>query len=104
MEAVIDLGNNQPISEIVVHAFEQKGSWIYKPASLSFYKSDEGTNFSPIEIPVIMGGVKNLLYKVNLQLSTRYIKVVAKNNGTIAAGEPGAGNNAWLFVDEIEVK
>ncbi|MEI2739694.1 MAG: hypothetical protein V9F01_13045 [Chitinophagaceae bacterium] len=36
--------------------------------------------------------------------SARYIKVVVKNYGTIPDGKPGAGNKAWLFVDEIEVK
>lgn len=104
MEAVIDLGTIQQVNEIIVHAFEQKGSWIYKPSSISFYKSDDGKNFTPIDIPVNMAGTKNLLYSVSSKLNTRFIKVLGKNNGTIAAGEPGAGNPAWLFVDEIEVK
>ncbi|MEO8769324.1 MAG: family 20 glycosylhydrolase [Ferruginibacter sp.] len=103
LEAIIDLGENKNINEIVLHAFEQKGSWIYKPASVSFYKSDDGQHFSLIESPVNMTGTKNLLYKISTPLTARFIKVVAKNNGTIATGEPGGGNNAWLFVDEIEV-
>ena len=104
LEAVVDLGENKNISEIILHAFEQKGSWIYKPSSVSFYKSDDGQHFSPIESPVSMTGTKNLLYKTSIPLNARFIKVVAKNNGTIASGEPGGGNNAWLFVDEIEVR
>ncbi|MFT3911290.1 MAG: family 20 glycosylhydrolase [Ferruginibacter sp.] len=104
LEAVVDLGETRQINEIILHAFEQQGSWIYKPSAVSFYKSDDGKNFSAIESPVNVTGTKNLLYKTSIQLSTRYIKVLAKNNGTIAAGQPGAGNNAWLFADEIEVK
>ncbi|MEO6671105.1 MAG: family 20 glycosylhydrolase [Ferruginibacter sp.] len=104
LEAIIDLGENKNISEIILHAFEQKGSWIYKPSAVSFYQSDNGLNFSPIESPVNMAGTKNLFYKINVELKTRFIRIIAKNNGTIAPGEPGGGNNAWLFVDEIEVK
>ncbi|MBS1743997.1 MAG: beta-N-acetylhexosaminidase [Bacteroidetes bacterium] len=104
MEAVIDLGAEQTISEIVLHAFEQKGSWIYKPAAVSFFSSNDGINFQPIEVPVIVAGTKNLLYSALTTTRTRYIKVLAKNNGIIATGEPGAGNPSWLFADEIEVK
>ncbi len=35
--------------------------------------------------------------------NARYIKVVAKNYGTIPDGQDGASNPAWLFVDEIQV-
>jgi hexosaminidase len=34
----------------------------------------------------------------------RYIKVSVKNAGIIPARQAGAGNKAWLFVDEIEVE
>ena len=33
----------------------------------------------------------------------RFVKVVVKNQGTIPEGSPGAGNKAWLFIDEIEI-
>jgi hypothetical protein len=33
----------------------------------------------------------------------RYLKIVAKNRGLIPAGANGAGQPAWLFVDEISV-
>ena len=35
--------------------------------------------------------------------NTRYVKVVVKNWGEIPQDNPGAGNKAWLFVDEIEI-
>jgi hypothetical protein len=49
-------------------------------------------------------GTKNLKYSCMVNSKTRFIKVVAKNYGLIPSGEPGAGNKAWLFADEIEVK
>ncbi len=36
-------------------------------------------------------------------VKTRYVRVLVKNYGKIPDGNPGAGNNAWLFVDEIEI-
>ena len=103
LEAIIDLGALTEINSICLHAFEQKGSWIYGPASVSFFSSEDGKQFSPIQSQIALSGKKNLQYKIAANLKTRYIKVIAQNNGKIASGEPGAGNNAWLFVDEIEV-
>jgi hexosaminidase len=37
------------------------------------------------------------------QTNARYIKLLAKNYGEIPDGQPGAGNKAWLFADEIRV-
>ena len=42
----------------------------------------------------------NLVHAAN----TRYIKVLAKNRGPIPDNEPGDGNRAWLFMDEIEIQ
>ena len=37
-------------------------------------------------------------------ITTRFIKVKVKNFGKIPDGMPGAGNEAWLYVDEIQVE
>jgi len=34
----------------------------------------------------------------------RYLKFLVKNKGTIEAPDPGQGNAAWLFVDELIVE
>jgi hexosaminidase len=34
----------------------------------------------------------------------RYVRVTATNAGVIPDGLPGAGNKAWLFVEEIVVE
>ena len=34
----------------------------------------------------------------------QFVKVLVKNWGTIPEGNPGAGNKAWLFVDEIGIE
>ena len=104
MEAVLNLDSVHDINEITLHAFEQKESWIYRPAFVQFYTSVDGTTFTPVDTLTDGVGKKNLLYSVKGKMKARYIKIFAKNYGLIPAGNPGAGTGAWLFVDEIEVK
>jgi hexosaminidase len=45
--------------------------------------------------------------KVKINFPTKnhqYVKVIARNNGIIEDGKPGAGSKAWLFVDEISIE
>ena len=103
LEATIDLEKIQQVNEIILHAFEQKGSWIYRPASVTFHVSDNGTDFKLLDTINEPAGNKNLLYKISTNTKTRFIKISAKNLGTIPEGMPGSGSSAWLFADEIEV-
>ena len=105
LEAIIDLGKIQLIKSIALHSFEQQASWIYLPKEVSFYSSADGKNFKLIQTvsePTLMDN--NISYKASKLLKTRYIKVLAQNKGIIPDGQPGAGNPAWLFADEVEVK
>lgn len=103
LEAIIDLGKPTFISGINLHIFEQTNSWIYRPASVSFYSSSDSINFKLLETVSTPSGKANLLYSTKLNGPARFVKVVAKNYGNIPEGRPGAGNKAWLFADEIEV-
>lgn len=102
-EAIIDLGKQTKINEIILHAFEQPGSWIYRPASVSFFISRDGKAFQQIqELPSVQG-TKNIIYRLQLEKTTRFIKIIGKNRGMIPDGLPGAGHSGWIFIDEIEV-
>ncbi len=104
LDATIDLRFKQPINSITLHAFEQKASWIYAPLSVEFFVSNDGKNFQPVISKIYREGVKDLTYRIAVNKKARYVKVVAKNQGTIPAGMEGAGKRSWLFIDEIEVK
>ncbi|HET9055353.1 MAG TPA: family 20 glycosylhydrolase [Chitinophagaceae bacterium] len=104
-EAVIDLGKQTKINEVVAHVLEDTPSWIYRPKSIEVFVSNDGIHFKSkgksdtfIDVyPVKKAGIS---FQV---VQTRFVKVVIKNFGVIPAGKPGGGHNAWLFVDEIEV-
>ena len=112
MEATIDLGTLTDVSKITVHVLDQNGSWIYLPSQVEVTYmpdvdyTDELIKAAPKEVrkidPIANKGAKTITIESNQK--ARYIILVAKNYGIIPSGNAGAGNPAWLFVDEIEVQ
>ena len=106
MNATIDLGKTETISKISINTLSSEGSWIYYPKSIRILVSKDGENYLPItnvssnEIQENKGKIVMEFDKQNVQ----FIKVIAENNGIISDGNPGAGSNSWLFVDEISVE
>ena len=104
-EAIIDLGVFQPITSITVHIFEQQSSWIWRPVTVEAFISDDGQYFSSLgktdKFDITTG--RNGTITVKGTNTGRFVKVLVKNWGIIPEKNPGAGNKAWLFVDEIEV-
>jgi len=111
LDATIDFGKDVEISKISLHTLNQNGSWIYLPAAIEvsfipYVDTTIITRHPPIETITQKITDENNVQIIKLtELKTcRYIRLVAKNYGIIPSGKPGAGNTAWLFVDEIEVE
>ena len=107
-EAVIDLGKEEKVSKVIVHCLRETGSWIYRPLTVEVFISSNGTDFTSAGLTddfiVKTKGLETGTMKVQFpEKSSRYVKIVVKNWGVIPDGNAGAGNKAWLFVDEIEV-
>jgi hexosaminidase len=105
LEATIDLGKKQAIDSVRIHTVNQNGSWVYLPQYVEVFSSDDGKKFTPagrsssfVPDTLTMGWITVSFPRRN----TRYIKLVAKNYGAIPDGMAGAGNKAWLLVDEIQ--
>ena len=111
LEAIIDLGEVKEIGDVRLHTFTRKASWIYpaKENSIKVLISEDGTNFIlPLNEILIIEGNANIINSITFspqqkKVQVRYIKIIAENYGTIPSGNPGAGNAAWLFADEIEI-
>ena len=107
LEAIIDLGAITQIKEVRLHTFTRTPSWIYPPKQngIKVLVSNDGINFTmPNDASITTEGAINIVNKISFSpLQTKFIKVIAENYGTIPTGNPGAGNKAWLFVDEVEV-
>lgn len=108
MVATLDLLKPVKFSSVNVHTLEQNASWIYLPASVEVLVSKDGKTFTPAgktsDYEKDNSGFSTGNMTVNFSpVTARYIKVVARNYGKIPEGKPGAGHNAWLFIDEIQV-
>ncbi len=111
LDVTIDLGAVTEVKKVTLHTLGQAGSWIYLPASVEVQylfalNSDENgltppTKFQTKEVTSQEGNVK---VELTGTYQCRYIRLIAKNKGIIPSGNPGAGEKAWLFADEIEVE
>ena len=111
MDATIDLGKDMQVSKITLHTLKQNGSWIYLPSRVEvsyipYYDSTTISNDQPIELVTVDIKQEDDINKIEIikEKFCRYIHIRAVNYGLIPSGKPGAGNQAWLFVDEIEVQ
>jgi hypothetical protein len=110
LDAIVDLGKDQPIHSLSAGFLQDEKSWIFFPVEVSFFISDDGNVFRSAgivknEIPEDREG--SIIKEFALPLTgthARYIRMVAKNRGICPPWHPGAGNKAWLFADEIGIE
>ena len=106
LDAIIDLNKLESITKLTVDVLKDENSWIYLPKSIKVLASKDGINYKELkslnkEEIIKQDRAMELIFD---KTSTRYIKVIVENIGKIPEGMPGAGENAWLFVDEISVE
>jgi alpha-L-fucosidase len=105
-EGTIDLGESQNISYVSLDFMNQPQSWIFMPSEVTVSSSDDNITFKKIstksKFNIGEDGVFRIEFKTSL--NTRYLRIKAKNYGTIPQGYAGSGSPAWIFVDEVIVK
>jgi hexosaminidase len=110
LEAIIDFGDMRKVDRITVRCLENEQSWIFLPVSVEFFISETGEHFRAAgrllkrEIEGIAeGGISNIIKEFE-DMKTRFLRIRVKNIGTCPKGHQGAGEKAWLFVDEIIIE
>lgn len=113
MVAVVELDKEQTISSVGLDCLENMRSWIFFPKNVKVEYSLDGQSWKAY------GEVINTQYaaiharqeEYNTQIFTvsgtaraKYIKVTAMNYGPLPDWHVSAGEQAWIFVDEIIVK
>ena len=120
----VDLGSLQEISRMSIGALHETYSWIHAPKAIEFLVSTDGKNYTSAgmafpqmrEIPVIpadpikrrstsMARVHGRnAFALDKPTKARYVRLVVQHIGDIPPSDPGAGNPAWMFLDEVEVR
>ncbi|MCB0657392.1 MAG: exo-alpha-sialidase [Saprospiraceae bacterium] len=107
-DCVVTLSYSRPVvaNQLVVSCLSAPGSWIMPPAKIEVYTSSDGKRFDFWDEAMPGQAETGGRIITRIDLSGRresYLKVVIKNFGKLPADHPGAGNPAWLFVDEVMV-
>ncbi len=110
LEVVIDLQKPRSISTINTTFLQQYASWIWLPQWVIFSISNDGKNYTVISdqkntIDDNKSGSFTWKFGVTVKdKKARYVKISAKNRGVCPAWHPGAGDKAWIFVDEVDIE
>ena len=109
IDPVIDLGKKTRFKRVSCNFVNSKVAWIYPPLEVTVFISDDGVNFKQrakqtIDAANLKGSTVESVILDTQGARGRYLKFVAKTYGVIPSGAPGAGEGAWLFVDEIVVE
>ena len=105
-EAVVDLLSERELSRVGAGFCQDARSWIWMPTYVEFSASSDGRTFTPlarIENTMDERDYEIRIWNCEVPVSTRarYVKVFAKNIGTIPDWHPGAGSPGFIFIDEI---
>jgi predicted alpha-1,2-mannosidase len=108
---VIDMGSPKIINTISSNYLQDTQAWIVFPTVVEYYFSVDGINFTPLARLVnpvqandYVVQLKKFDFKFEKPTKARYIKVIAKNFGKLPEWHLGAGGDAFIFIDEIEIK
>ena len=110
LDIVIDLGVQTDIRRISVGLLQQSYSWILMPERVQVWTSSDGKEFALAkEIPNSVnpkedGTITRDVAAEFEHLRTRFVRVVGKYPGKLPAWHHAAGNDAFIFADEIVVE
>lgn len=109
-EATIDLQQPKTITQISARFLQDMRSWILMPTKVDYLISEDNEHFS------LFRTVENsldpqteattILSFTGTQfpgMQARYVKVVAHNFGVLPSWHQGAGGDAFIFMDEIQI-
>ena len=105
-EAVVDLLAERELRRVGAGFCQDARSWIWMPRYVEFSASADGKTFVPlarVDNTMDERDYEVRIWNCEASVSTRarYIKVFAKNIGTIPDWHPGAGSPGFIFIDEI---
>lgn len=111
LDATIDLGTVQPIGEVAVSVLQQVNNWILLPAAVTLHLSVDGTTWHEAGTRTLDPAVQpDAASRQEVRVAAapgsraRWVRVVARGGRILPPWHSGAGQRAWIFADEIEVR
>jgi len=113
--AVVELDKARKVSMVGVNCLENMRSWIFYPKSIKVEYSADGETWLPYgekvhveeapgeELQARQGESHTRLVAVKDDIRARYFKITLENYGRLPEWHISAGEQAWLFADEIVI-
>ena len=106
---VIDLGQPQPVQSVRIGFVKYTARNMCLPKQVEISVSDDGQTFQPVVTASTNAaeGGKRAIVRLPFDFTpttARYVRITARNVGTIPAGLRNPGKAAQMAVDEIEVR
>lgn len=111
LETTLQLTQKTSISSLESTFLENVNDWIFPPRSFTMEVSTDGQTFREVfhqDIPPVEadpGKGKKLViqHQFNPPVEATHVKIRAVNTGVCPDWHSGAGEKAWLFVDEVKI-
>jgi putative alpha-1,2-mannosidase len=110
-ESIIQFNSPTEIKSINTSFLQDQMPWIFNPKKIAFFTSMDGDKWSLISEEKLIvnqdetkATIKIINANIQKPLLSKYVKVVATNYGKLPEWHPGAGGNAYIFIDEIEIR
>ncbi|HEY4326772.1 MAG TPA: GH92 family glycosyl hydrolase [Mucilaginibacter sp.] len=107
--AVIDMQQVKPIKQVGIGTLQDTRAWIVFPQYVQYWVSDDGSNYKLAATVQTKVDIKNLdiqtqEFTAPLNVSARYIKIIAKQYGPLPDWHESSGEQSYIFADEITVE
>lgn len=110
LDLIIDLGKEVPVNSVQMNFLQNQRSWIFLPVVVEFSLSSDGKkyhSFNEVANNIPTNEAQAIMQPFNFQFmensKARYIRVKAKNLGKCPGWHEGAGQDSWMFTDEVVV-
>jgi hypothetical protein len=107
LEAIVRIMHDKPLRMLSIGCFQDINSWIFMPSDIELWTSSDGIKYVKAgtlknDFPADKWGTftKEFTF-AGLNITDRFVKVIAVNSGPCPAWHPGSGNPTWIFADEI---
>lgn len=107
--ALIDLGEVKPVKGVAVHCLEDINSWILYPTGIEVKAGNSpGTmtyeGAAVFELTQQEGRSRTRVFTANINpVEVRYLQIEVEHFGKLPEWHKAAGEDAWLFLDELAV-
>jgi len=109
LNLILNLGEEEPIESVLLNFYQKQASWIFLPVEVVVEVLDAQMNIvtSKTIFPLALPADENMIiesFKADFKdVNGQYIRVLGKNRIVCPEWHPAAGEEAWIFVDEVAV-